>query len=77
LLTKPALQSPVAEAIARRSAAGLPDSAASWLANVKFVIADLAESYLGLTDGNTIYIDRDAADYSAQHIPSAERMSDS
>jgi hypothetical protein len=62
-LTEAALQPLVAEAIARWSTAGLPASAASLLANVQVVIADLAGSYLGLTDGKTICIDRDAAGY--------------
>jgi hypothetical protein len=60
-LSQSALQPIVSEAIARWAAAGMSASSLATLNNVKFVIADLPGSYLGLADANTICIDRDAA----------------
>jgi large repetitive protein len=62
-VTASALQPLVSEAVAHWAAAGLSADALSSMANVKVVLTDLPGSYLGLADGNTIYIDRDAAGY--------------
>ena len=57
------LQPLVTEAIARWTAARLPAAQVALLNGVKFVVADLPGTYLGIADGNTVYIDRDAAGY--------------
>ena len=61
VLTTTDLQPMVGEAVARWTAAGLDDAALAKLAQVRFVVADLPDSYLGKTQANTITIDRDAA----------------
>jgi hypothetical protein len=62
-LTEAALQPLVQEAIARWAATGISSQSLVSLSRVNFVIADLSGSHLGLADGNTIYVDRDAAGY--------------
>ena len=61
LLRGSALQPLAAEAVARWSAAGLAAASMATLKEVRFVIADLPGSQLGLATKNTVYIDRDAA----------------
>jgi hypothetical protein len=63
LVTQAALQPIVEEAIRRWSAAGLDATIVNRMRQAQFVIADLPGTYLGVTDGNTIYVDRDAAGY--------------
>jgi hypothetical protein len=62
-LTQSELQPLVAEAITRWTAAGLPASTISTLKNVNVVISDLSGAHLGLAEGNTIYLDANAAGY--------------
>ena len=62
-LTESALQPLVTEAIARWAAAGLSSSELSTIENAKVEIADLPGAYLGLTEGNTVSIDVNAAGY--------------
>ncbi len=57
-LTTEQLQPILAEAAARWSAAGVDTSN---LVNVTVQIVDLADGYLGMADGNTIYLDDNAA----------------
>lgn len=63
LLTDSALQPAVTAAIARWAAAGLSASAIATLNSASVHIGDLPGSYLGLAEGHTITIDRDAAGY--------------
>jgi hypothetical protein len=60
-LSDAALQPMVSEAIARWANTGLSDASISTLQNVRVAVADLPGAQIGLADGNTIYIDRDAA----------------
>ena len=53
----------VAEAEARWAAAGLDPAHLAVMKQVQIVVADLPEGYLGLTVGNRIYLDQDAAGY--------------
>jgi ribosomal protein S16 len=55
------LQPIIQEAMARWTHTGLSASDQAALARVKFIVADLSGSKLGLADGDTIYIDKDAA----------------
>jgi hypothetical protein len=60
-VTTSELSPTVREAIARWTATGLSTEALTTLANAKFSVADLPGAKLGLTDGDTIFIDKDAA----------------
>jgi hypothetical protein len=62
-LTIDALQPIVNEAIADWADAGLSSANVDALRHVKFAIADLSGACLGLTEGNQVFIDRDAAGY--------------
>ncbi len=61
IVAESALEPIVAEAVARWADAGLASSTVSLLASAKVVVRDLPGSTLALTDGKTIYVDRDAA----------------
>jgi hypothetical protein len=60
-LSQADLQPIVREAIARWAAAGLEAAQLDKLAQVEFVVCDLAGSYLGRAESGRIYLDRDAA----------------
>jgi hypothetical protein len=60
-LTEPALAPLVGEAIARWNAAGLSATLLSELSRAKVAVADLPDAQLGMANGDTVYIDRDAA----------------
>ena len=60
-ITTSTLQPLMSEAIARWAATELSTDSLSALASVKFAVADLPGATLGLADGNTIFIDMDAA----------------
>jgi len=51
----------VEEAIARWAAAGLDQQTINSLQGTTFVVSDLAGSYLGMTCGNMVHLDQDAA----------------
>ncbi len=60
-ISEAALKPLVSEALARWAASGLSASSMSVLSSVHVAVRDLPGSTLALADGNTIYIDRDAA----------------
>jgi hypothetical protein len=51
----------VAEAISRWAAAGVAPAELALLRQLHFLIADLPDAELGMQDGNTVWIDQDAA----------------
>jgi hypothetical protein len=57
------LLSAASEATEMWAGNGLSDDAARKLENIEYRVTDLPGQYLGATDGNVIYIDRDAAGY--------------
>ncbi|MGW8257318.1 MAG: hypothetical protein ACWGMZ_07540, partial [Thermoguttaceae bacterium] len=59
--TQESLQPIIAQAISNWANLGITTSALEKLQNVHFVVTDLPGSRLGIADGDTIYIDRDAA----------------
>src|SRR5262249_28319080 len=62
-LTPEMLRPIITEAIARWQAAGLDPQQLSTLRQVRFVIADLGEAYLGLATPGVIWIDQTPAGY--------------
>jgi hypothetical protein len=60
-LTEGELQPIVEEAIARWAATGLSDAQIATLRSASVQITDLPGLHLGVTEGNAIYLDRDAA----------------
>src|SRR5258707_2492253 len=59
-LAQPQLESVVAAAIARWSAAGLTSDQIAALHRLKFEVSDLTDEYLGTVAGDRILVDRDA-----------------